>query len=503
MTLNKTRAALKTTLCGWAIALCALIVLPITASAQVGFASLNGGTTGGAGGSSVTVNTGTALQNAIDNANGPITIYVNGTITTGNSSDSKINIKDTQDVSIIGVGSSGRFDGIGIKIWRANNVIIQNLTIHEVDAGDKDGVSIEGPASNIWVDHNEIYASLNVDKDYYDGLVDSKNGAEYITISYNYLHDSWKASLHGSSDSDSGNRYVTFHHNRWENINSRAPLFRFGYGHIFNNYYNNVESTGINSRMGALLRVENNVFENAQNPLVSFYSDEIGYWDARGNQLTNVSWEEGDGIIAGNSMASTTTYNPPYSYNLMPTSEVKSHVIACAGVNKGSDCGSGSSGGSSGGGSSSGGSNNGTVNGTYQIRPVHSGKALDVAYCGNTAGTNVQQWSWLNNDCQKWNISSVDGIWHRISPVNAPNLGLDVDSFSTAPGGNLMLWDYWGGSNQQFRFQSAGSGKWRIINRNSELCADVDGISTADGANIMQWTCIAGNSNQQFELIRQ
>ena len=65
-----------------------------------------------------------------------------------------------------------------------------------------------------------------------------------------------------------------------------------------------------------------------------------------------------------------------------------------------------------------------------------------------------------------------------------------------------MLWDYWGSSNQQFRFQSAGSGKWRIINRNSELCADVENRSAANGANLAQWECIAGNDNQVFELIR-
>ena len=148
-------------------------------------------------------------------------------------------------------------------------------------------------------------------------------------------------------------------------------------------------------------------------------------------------------------------------------------------------------------------SNNGTVNGTYRIMPVHSGKAVDVAACGNNSGTNIQQWSWLNNDCQKFIIQPVDGIWHRISPVRAPNLGIDIDSGSSNNGANAMLWNYWGGQNQQFRFQSAGSGKWRIINRTSEKCLDVEAISSADGANIVQWDCIAGNNNQIFELISQ
>lgn len=148
-------------------------------------------------------------------------------------------------------------------------------------------------------------------------------------------------------------------------------------------------------------------------------------------------------------------------------------------------------------------STNGTVNGTYRIVPVHSGKAVDVNYCENFDGANVQQWTWLNNDCQKWNISSVEGEWHRISPVNAPSKGLDVDSLSTANGANIMLWEYWGGSNQQFRFQSAGSGRWRIINRNSGKCLDVLNNSANDGANLLQYECLSGAANQQFELHRQ
>lgn len=148
-------------------------------------------------------------------------------------------------------------------------------------------------------------------------------------------------------------------------------------------------------------------------------------------------------------------------------------------------------------------SNNGTVDGIYRIMPVHSGKALDVASCGSENGTNVQQWSWLDNDCQKWDISPVDGDYHRISPVNAPSRALDVEGRSTDDGANLMLWDYLGGHNQQFRFQSAGEGRWRIIGRQSEKCLDVEARSQDNGTNVVQWGCSADSTNQQFELIRQ
>ena len=142
------------------------------------------------------------------------------------------------------------------------------------------------------------------------------------------------------------------------------------------------------------------------------------------------------------------------------------------------------------------------ANGTYRITPVHSNKALDVANCASSDGSNVQQWSWLNNDCQKWQVTNVGNGYYRISPVVAPTKALDVDGISTADGANIMLWEYWGGEGQQFRFQSAGSGKWRIIARHSNKCLDVSGVSQNDGANINQWSCISNSTNQQFQMTR-
>ncbi len=315
---------------------------PVTSCSATpqGYASLGGGTTGGSGSNAVTVtvSTGAQLVDALKNRdlNRPLTVRVNGTITPGNSGGaSKFDIKDMNNVSIIGVGNNAVFDGIGIKIWRANNVIIRNLTMRYVNTGDKDAITIDGPSRNIWIDHNDLYNSLDVHKDFYDELVSGKGDIDNITISYNKLHNSWKTSLWGSSDSDNYNRRITFHHNHWHNVNSRLPLFRFGQGHIYNNYYSNILETGINSRMGAVIRIENNVFENTKNPIVSFYSNSDGYWDTRGNQFTNVTWQaSSDGIIAGPNVQPTAVLNLPYSFNLLPVNQVKSHVLANAGTNK-------------------------------------------------------------------------------------------------------------------------------------------------------------------------
>src|SRR5699024_5459224 len=141
---------------------------------MTGFATLNGGTTGGEGANAVvfTVSTGTDLQQAIKDKdpNRPLKIYVNGTITPSNSQGlSKIDIKDVDDISVYGSETNGELNGIRIKIWRARYIIISNLKIKHVNTGDKDAISIEGPSNNIWIDHNELYNTLNADKDYYDG----------------------------------------------------------------------------------------------------------------------------------------------------------------------------------------------------------------------------------------------------------------------------------------------------------------------------------------------
>ena len=312
--------------------------LSVSAAPQ-GYASLMGGTTGGAGGNTVYVNNGGQLIQALrdkQNNEAPLTIIINGRITRQSAQQDNIDITRTRNLSLIGKAGGAEFDGIGIRVKDSHNIIIRNLIIHHVDAGAKDAIGLEGNTSHVWIDHNELYASLDVDKDYYDGLLDTKSGVEYVTISYNYLHDSWKASLHGASDSDTGERKITFHHNRWENINSRTPLFRFGEGHLFNNYYYNVHGSGINSRMNAKLRIENNHFERSHNPVVSFYSKDVGFWDLRNNILDGVTWQQSSsGKIAGADMQSTTQLAIPYAYVMDETHCVRSVVLATAGAGKG------------------------------------------------------------------------------------------------------------------------------------------------------------------------
>jgi pectate lyase len=109
---------------------------------------------------------------------------------------------------------------------------------------------------------------------------------------------------------------------------------------VVNNYYKDILSTGINARMGATIRIDGNHFEDCINPIVSFYSDELGYWDVADNIFENVTWKENtsSGIIAGPDVGSTVSYQPPYSYSLVPVDDIKAHVLNNAGVGKLEGC---------------------------------------------------------------------------------------------------------------------------------------------------------------------
>lgn len=304
--------------------------------ALVGYATQAGGTTGGKGGTTVTVSTGAALQQALSNKNAStgLTIRVMGTIDQGNTGAEKIDVKDVENVSIIGLGAGADFDGIGIKIVRASNIVVRNLKVHNVTIGDKDAISIEGPADHIWIDHCELYAEYqNVDKDFYDGLLDVKAESEYITYSWNSLHDSWKTMLVGSSEDDTFDRKLTVHHNLFRNCNSRLPLFRGGQGHVFNNFYSEVADTGINSRIGACLLIEANAFEKTKNPWVSAFSDELGGAELKCN-LTSAdsTFMYSDDVREIERCDASVPYD--YGAVLNHPSNVKAVVMAGAGVGK-------------------------------------------------------------------------------------------------------------------------------------------------------------------------
>ncbi|GAA3622997.1 polysaccharide lyase family 1 protein [Kineosporia mesophila] len=324
-------------------------------SGATGFAAQNGGTTGGAGGTTVKATTGTQIHEALcgrASTSTPITIQVAGTITVANTAKVSgsgcstaagvIELKDISNVTLVGVGSSAVFDQIGIHIRGSKNIILQNLHVKNVKKSGSptsnggDAVGMESTVSNVWADHLTLEASGGEDEGY-DGLFDMKAGTKYVTLSYSILKNSGRAGLVGSSDTDTGNGPITYHHNYYQNIDSRTPLLRAATAHIYNNYYEGLTKSGINPRNGGKALVQNNYFKDSKNVLGTFYTDLGGTWQTSGNVLDNVTWTAADSENkpAGASMASTGTVTVPYTATLDAGSCVPAVVKATAGAGTG------------------------------------------------------------------------------------------------------------------------------------------------------------------------
>ncbi|QRV80559.1 pectate lyase [Ceratobasidium sp. AG-Ba] len=276
-------------------------------SATVGYAR---GTIGGGSATPVTVTSLSALKSALSSGNKVVII-------SGSISGNEV-VKVPSNTSVLGK-SGATLNGVGLRVINASNVIIRNLKINKVLASG-DNIAIQA-ANRVWVDHVELWSDRDHDKDYYDGLLDITHGCYAVTVTNSYLHDHWKASLVGHSDNNSSEDkaiQVTYALNKWYNLNSRTPSFRFGHGHIFNNYFLN-NNDGINTRVGAELLVQNNVFEGVGKPL---YSTDNGYANASGNDFGGKS----------NTAISTSWSSVGYSYSLMATGSVKSYVNSNAGA---------------------------------------------------------------------------------------------------------------------------------------------------------------------------
>jgi pectate lyase len=239
------------------------------------------------------------------------------------------------DKTIVGVGAGSGLTGCGVNVKDVSNVIIRNLNISKVPAGNGNGdaIHVDG-GTRIWIDHNDLSSDTSHGTDYYDGLVDLTHAADYITVSWNRIHDHIKCSLVGHSDSnaseDTGHLRVTYHHNAFINCAERGPRVRFGNPvHVFNNYYTNTTSFdysySIATTENAGVLVEGNYFENITDPThLSEGDSDPGNLVARNNYLVNSG-----AILTSGSVGSI-----PYSYTVDTPSSVKSIVTAGAGTGK-------------------------------------------------------------------------------------------------------------------------------------------------------------------------
>ena len=299
--------------------------------ALYGWATENGGTTGGDGGPEVVVDTLAKLKLYLG-LDEPYVIKVFGTIS-GNET-----IRVRSNKSILGIGDNARLRGLGLQIgWNSEfgligNVIIRNIRFEKARA-PIDNVVIGYGAKNVWIDHCDFSSDREHGVDYYDGLLDINHGSDFVTVSWNRFHDHYKTSLVGNSDDleaeDAGHLTVTYHHNSFLNSGGRNPSVRFGLVHVYDNDYRDLDDYAIASRMNAQVVVESNWFENVNRPIRADAS-----LSPVAGQVSGVETNVFLNCTPSSITTPPATWLPPYEYPLDPVALVPELVSQWAGVGK-------------------------------------------------------------------------------------------------------------------------------------------------------------------------
>jgi len=314
------------------------------APSPVGWASLNGGTTGGGTAAGQLVTTLAQLNTAAAGTNAAV-IFVSGSLAAGT-------VTIGSNKTIIGCSGTNPTLRGTVSIKRATNVIVRNLNIvgfncrppdPDASAGGEcqnghDAVTVQS-SLNVWFDHDAI-------SDGSDGNLDVNHGSDFITVSNTkFFYSSARSdpndtgaaghrfsNLIGGSDSngseDSGHLNITWVHDWWaQNVVERQPRIRFGKNHLFNNLWT---SSGNNYCIGlgvnASILVQNNAFVNVRTPLnTTSFDNAASAIRSTGNVFSGTSGAAPVDVNPGS------VFTPPYTFNLGMGSTTQAFVQANAG----------------------------------------------------------------------------------------------------------------------------------------------------------------------------
>ena len=290
--------------------------LPMT-----GFATQNGGTTGGKGKSEVTVDNVSDLKSYAKAGNK--IIYVKpGTYMGPVEVGSNVTIYGYQGAIIAQPAS-----GSAMKLSGSKNVIIRNLKFKGAgahDDDDEDCLQVNHESKNVWIDHVDIY-------DGHDGNLDITNASDYVTISWTKFSYTSASTGHQFSNlignsktktTDRGHLNVTIHHTWWaDGVVERMPRVRFGKVHVANNLFDSKNASYcVRAAIEADIRIERNVFIGVQKALDLYTSD---------GAITAAQMIENYEENVKKPQAGTgTAFTPPYSMSLTDVStQAKAYAL--------------------------------------------------------------------------------------------------------------------------------------------------------------------------------
>ncbi|MFF7043039.1 pectinesterase family protein [Streptomyces massasporeus] len=292
-----------------------------------GFASLAGGTTGGAGGKVVTVTDQAALAKYAA-AEEPYVIRVKGAV---EMEPFGTEIPVASDKTIIGVSDTAEIVHGGFTLDPGtHNVVIRNLTIRDTAIEgnwdckdtDYDGIRLD-TAHHVWIDHIRFSRIC-------DGQLDIRKDSEYVTVSYNRFTDNNKT--FGIGWTPNVRTQITVDHNWFRGTKQRNPSAdNCAYAHLYNNYLSAQLSDGDPvwtygnwSRGRTKMVIENSFYDGVQHP---YQADATAELVQRGSVLRNTT---------GRHDAWGTAFEPRefYAYRLDPAAAVPALVKRFSGPQK-------------------------------------------------------------------------------------------------------------------------------------------------------------------------
>ena len=220
-----------------------------------------------------------AITQAIKSKNNcqPVAIRIIGQVTLSGlackdvSSAYAIGVKGASNVTFEGIGDDATLYEAGVAVFQSTGIEVRNLGLMNWGGGgDGDGISLK-QSVGVWVHNNDVFygnAGSDGDQAKGDGSMDLKDNSQYVTVSYNHFWDSGKMSLCGMK-SESGENWITYHHNWFDHSDSRHPRIRTMSVHVYNNYYDGNAKYGVGAAKDSEAFVEANYFRNCNYPMLS------------------------------------------------------------------------------------------------------------------------------------------------------------------------------------------------------------------------------------------
>lgn len=273
-----------------------------------------------------------------------------------NDGSNMVYLQNSSNVTVEGIGPDTDLKSWGIEMKRCTSCEFRNLWLGNYP---DDGIAMTGNvdirSAHIWVHNNTIERGHNqfagnghvdADKAEGDGSVDMK-WSEYVTVSYNEFRDCHKTSLVGGK-ADQMQDFITYHHNWFNNTQSRNPRARNAHIHSYNNLFSTNSEYGICASYNSKIFSECNYFEKAVNPLyainmgkdkfsgtIKSFGDKFDNCDMGGEYAYKIAESRNESVTIPNLVEGGDGYDnfdlELYSYDIQSPDEARASVMELAG----------------------------------------------------------------------------------------------------------------------------------------------------------------------------